>query len=78
MCELITIIITQKKKKKEKAQAENDLSNILHKYAHARKKPPPPPPLDYLFSVLTQKPSSHFFARLELFFQLKFRSDVVI
>ena len=29
------------KKKKEKAQAGNELSNILQKYSHARKKAPP-------------------------------------
>ena len=31
-------------KKKKKAQAGNELSNILPKFSHARKKPPPPPP----------------------------------
>ena len=30
-------------KRKKKAQAGNELSNILPKSSHARKKPPPPP-----------------------------------
>ena len=37
-------LISTKKKKRKKAQAGNELSNILGESSHARKKPPPPPP----------------------------------
>ena len=33
-------LISTQKKKKKKAQAGNELSNILPKYSHTRKKPP--------------------------------------
>ena len=38
------VLISTLKKERKKAQAGNDLSNILPKSSHMRKKPPPPPP----------------------------------
>ena len=42
------LISTLKRKEKKKAQAGNELSNILPKSSHTRKKPPPPVPCHQL------------------------------